>query len=145
MTRSNSAVADLYARGETEGRSGNMIIEGDTVYSYGTHFPIAKHLKGKIYLFNSDSYSMSTSNHMNLVRRALLRNKAILIFIKNCDTDYALENMKYNKELLHKLHSKYANARSERKREEYKNAIRELEKQNKLLHNFVPDILAKKI
>lgn len=45
-----------------------------TIYSYGTHFPIAKHVTNKhgesAVLFTTRNYSHSTSAHKSLVRRA---------------------------------------------------------------------------
>jgi hypothetical protein len=39
---SNKKVAEAFANGKAMGASGNMFISGDTVYSYGYHFPIAR-------------------------------------------------------------------------------------------------------
>ena len=44
-----------------------MFFEGDTVYSYGYHFPIAKHVGRGTVLFTEDSYSNSTAKHKNEV------------------------------------------------------------------------------
>jgi len=45
----------------------NMFYDGATIYSYGEHFPIAKHVRdasGKhVVLFTTDSYSSSTGKH----------------------------------------------------------------------------------
>ena len=52
-----------------------MFYEGDTIYSWGYHFPIAKFVTApngeRVVLINKDSYSVSTSKHQCLVRRAL--------------------------------------------------------------------------
>jgi hypothetical protein len=54
---------------------GNCFFTGDTIYSYGHHFPIAKFHKmpngQEIVLFNSSSYSVSTSRHQGEVRSAI--------------------------------------------------------------------------
>jgi hypothetical protein len=54
---------------------GNLFFRGDTIYSYGEHFPIARHVtnsKGKrAVLFNSASYSSTTSSHQGAVRSAI--------------------------------------------------------------------------
>lgn len=53
----------------------SVFFEGDTIYSYGRHFPIARHIvnaKGdKAVLFTSRSYSVSTSKHVSFTRGAL--------------------------------------------------------------------------
>lgn len=53
----------------------NFYFEGDTIYSYGSHFPIARHVvnaKGvPAIVFTQRSYSVTTAKHINLVRRAI--------------------------------------------------------------------------
>lgn len=72
----NQKVATRFAEGGTKGHSLNMFIEGDTIYSYGYHFPIARRT-GKEYnhapvvLFNKNGYSHTTSNHKGHVYWAL--------------------------------------------------------------------------
>lgn len=53
----------------------NVYYKGKTIYSYGSHFPMAYRtdymFKGKdIILYNSTSYSVSTSKHQSYVRTA---------------------------------------------------------------------------
>jgi hypothetical protein len=79
----NQSVADLFAEGYTEGESGNMFIEGNVVYSYGHHFPIAVRSGGKVY-FNSDGYSMTTSIHKGRVLRALA-SRGVQVVMKNTE------------------------------------------------------------
>ena len=50
-------------------KSGNMFTDGITIWSYGTHFPIATKLKNGKILFNIDGYSRSTSKHKSFVER----------------------------------------------------------------------------
>lgn len=52
------------------GKAGNVYFEGETIYSYGSHFPIAKHYQGGV-AFTSRSYSHSTSKHKSVTRRAI--------------------------------------------------------------------------
>jgi hypothetical protein len=50
--------------------SGNtLFFEGDTIYSYGRHFPIAKHVSGAV-LFTTRTYSNTTAKHISIVRHA---------------------------------------------------------------------------
>jgi len=55
--------------------NGNMFTQDITIFSYGSHFPIATKIERKnketMILFNSASYSNSTSKHQNEVRRAI--------------------------------------------------------------------------
>jgi hypothetical protein len=75
---SHSQLAHIFAqRTQNEGRSNNMFFENDIIYSYGIHFELAKFIdfNNKKYLFvNTYSYSSSTGNHQNHVRRAINKN-----------------------------------------------------------------------
>lgn len=62
------------ARSQKEGRASRIFFEGDTIYSYGRHFPMAKFYDVKdetVVLINDSTYSVSTSKHMCYVRSAL--------------------------------------------------------------------------
>jgi len=55
-------------------KTGNLYFRGETIYSYGSHFPIAKHVehKGKkCILFTTRDYSPTTSGHKSEVARAI--------------------------------------------------------------------------
>lgn len=56
-------------------RGFNMYYDGETIYSYGRHFPLARFFTApngeRVVLINTDSYSNSTSKHKTIVRRAL--------------------------------------------------------------------------
>lgn len=74
----NAQCAHVWAsRSQEEGRTStnNMFFIGDTIYSYGRHFPMAMFYRmdnGQQVVFeNDDSYSVSTSRHQSYVRRAL--------------------------------------------------------------------------
>lgn len=61
----NSQVAHAWANKTGKHRSGsNFYYDGDTIYSYGGHFPIARHVDGVV-LFTTESYSNSTAKHIN--------------------------------------------------------------------------------
>jgi hypothetical protein len=54
--------------------NGNLYFEGDTIYSYGSHFPIARHVssgKQDAVLFTTRTYSVTTSGHCSAVRSAI--------------------------------------------------------------------------
>jgi hypothetical protein len=66
----NSQLAHVWANNPNkDGKGSNMFVRDGVIYSYGTHFPIARHYKGVV-LFTSRSYSVSTSKHKSYVRHA---------------------------------------------------------------------------
>lgn len=68
MNNKNLALA--FASGRTKGKGNNMFIDGDIIYSYGYHFPIAKRY-GNRALITKKKYSQTTSKHTNIVKGAL--------------------------------------------------------------------------
>ena len=60
---------------EARNRQGNLYFTGDTIYSYGSHFPIARHVTNdageRAVLFTTASYSVTTSSHCSAVRSAI--------------------------------------------------------------------------
>ena len=55
-------------------KCGNLYFQGTTIFSYGSHFPIARHVehKGKkCILFTTRDYSSMTAKHKSQVRRAI--------------------------------------------------------------------------
>jgi hypothetical protein len=56
-------------------RQGNLYFTGDTIYSYGSHFPIACHVTNdageRAVLFTTATYSVTTSSHCSAVRSAI--------------------------------------------------------------------------
>jgi hypothetical protein len=73
----NRMIAHLWAhQSQHEARNGNrsFFFAGDTIYSYGGHFPIARIVKngrgGVAALFNPGSYSTTTSCHQSIARDA---------------------------------------------------------------------------
>ncbi|MGK2884365.1 MAG: hypothetical protein ACSLE8_06250 [Rhodococcus sp. (in: high G+C Gram-positive bacteria)] len=56
---------------QSEGEAGNVFFRDSTIYSYGTHFAIAKHLPDGSIAFTSRDYSPSTGQHKSIVRSAI--------------------------------------------------------------------------
>ena len=60
---------------EARNRQGNLYLTGDTIYSYGSHFPIARHVTNdageRAALFTTATYSVTTSSHCSAVRSAI--------------------------------------------------------------------------
>jgi len=68
----NQQVAHLWASGnKASGKGSNFYFEGDTIYSYGSHFPIARRITEGFYLITERGYSNSTSRHISCTRRAI--------------------------------------------------------------------------
>ena len=72
----NEGVAKAFDGGSIA-QSGHMFSEGDAVYSYGHHFPIAMRLPDGTILWNEDTYSTTTARHKGQVLRELGREKLI--------------------------------------------------------------------
>ena len=54
--------------------NGSFYFNGDTVFSYGSHFPIARHVQSRkksAVLFTTKDYSVTTSGHKSAVRSAI--------------------------------------------------------------------------
>ena len=73
-----SEIAHLWmhkAQGNATNKQHNFYFEGDTIYSYGSHFPIARHVESAAgvpaVFFTTGSYSPTTSQHVSQVRQAI--------------------------------------------------------------------------
>jgi|GEM_PF-3378619 len=71
-------IAHLWAhktQDDARNPGGNFYFRGDTIYSYGSHFPIARHVtndKGEAaVLFTNQKWSNTTAKHINYVRRSI--------------------------------------------------------------------------
>lgn len=75
-------IPHLWAHGLEVGRKirnagGNLHAEGDTLYSYGSHFPIARRVPtsgGVVYLYTTRRYSVTTRGHCYAAERAMSGN-----------------------------------------------------------------------
>lgn len=135
---SNYEVAKLYAEGKTKGKSNNVFIDGDTIYSYGHHFPMAKRVNEPDidYLYNSCSYSPSTGKHQSYVRHCLGNKR--LLEIKDCDLSNAKKQKVDNVWTIQELYGKLKRVRSANSKVVYTRDIKELKEQNKLLERHIP-------
>lgn len=126
-----SDVAHLWANQlQDEARtSGNFYFNGPTIYSYGRHFPIAKHVehKGqKAVLFTTRSYSNTTSKHISVVRMAC--NHKNVIYCHNPEASHT-ENFEQWRRNIEIIAPALANARKPEKyldqiAREYAQAVR---------------------
>jgi hypothetical protein len=130
MPYNNNEVAKRFAQGSSsraENHTGSLYFTGDTIYSYGTHFPIARKLAShsrRVVLWNPESYSKTTSAHQNTVRGAL--RKADYKFavapvfyyatdtVKQCNRAHRT-NLRYHRDQIYKLINKQSRARKRSK------------------------------
>lgn len=95
----NDELAHVWAHGvDREIRNSNGSIftssDGQTVYSYGRHFPMAKRVRvdgQTVFLVNPDSYSVTTSKHQSDVMRAIRGLGDSYPIAPNCWDDLAGE------------------------------------------------------
>lgn len=87
--KTNQEVADAWAMGYSA-ESSNMFTDGQTIYSYGYHFPIATRVNGCV-LFNRTYYSSTTCKHQSHVRRAM-SGRVVL-----CRDIHANDNERYTR------------------------------------------------
>jgi len=64
-----------------DGRNTNESIyfRGDTIFSYGEHFPMAHRLSSGTFMVNGDTYSSTTSHHQSILRRVLRNENTFII------------------------------------------------------------------
>lgn len=84
----NRQIAINFGNGSTKGKGSHLFIEGDTIYSYGYHYPLTIRRDG-YYLFNTDYYSRSTARHKSYVRGEI--DGELVIDCPGCDLTKAGE------------------------------------------------------
>lgn len=140
-----STIAHLWANQlQDEARnSGNFYFNGSTIYSYGGHFPIAKHIEvngQKAVLFTTRGYSNTTARHIAVTRQAA--NHLNVIKCNNPNATYGenFESWKKDAELV------AAKLPKAKKPEKYLNELEYINSQaNKYAHFFgveLPAILS---
>jgi hypothetical protein len=73
-TESRFKVAEAFRYGNIA-TGANVFTDGNTIYSYGRHFPMAIRCQdetGTRMLVNEDKYSVTTSKHQSAVRTVLM-------------------------------------------------------------------------
>jgi hypothetical protein len=80
----NKQVAHLWANQSKESGSGShFYFEGATIFSYGPHFPIARHVNRRdglgAVLFTTDGYSSSTARHKSYVSQACHHHRVFYV------------------------------------------------------------------
>lgn len=75
---------------QSEGRASALFFRGDFIYSYGTHFCIARHLPNGVVAFTTRRYSVTTSAHIYRARGAAHHLQSVYC---NDPSDSAAQNM----------------------------------------------------
>lgn len=82
----NSMLAHVWAQqSQDDGRNagGSFYFLGTTIFSYGSHFPIASFTKSDLVLINNATYSNTTAKQQNHVRNAIPSNVRT-IYVLDC-------------------------------------------------------------
>lgn len=128
--KNNTDVAQAFAQGATSGEKSHVFIEGDTIYSYGTHFPIARRIPGtKTALFTTRGYSTTTAKHKSQVHSALTQDGYDIIETKDPNTTNYEEVYKELTARQLELDTKRTHARSDNVRGRYTSEISSLSQQ----------------
>lgn len=97
--------------------TGSLYFSGDTIYSYGSHFPIARHLPNGAIAITTGSYSNTTAGHISLVRRAIPSYKTLIFVANPCMTADAGDRARAENAIANELASA-AKRRSKARRED---------------------------
>ena len=100
-----STIAHLWANQlQDEARnSGNFYFNGSTIYSYGGHFPIAKHIEKdgeRAVLFTTRGYSNTTARHISVTRQAASHLNVIKCYNPNTTHEENFNRWKIDAELV---------------------------------------------
>ena len=120
-------ISKRFATTDKEGSASSMFIYGDTIYSYGYHFPIARKT-GKldsagrpIALFTCRGYSMTTAHHKSYVYRALLEAGYRIIVTDISEVRVSESALNFLKKEIEEAQQKALRARKEDMHEYWKN------------------------
>lgn len=98
-----SEVAHYWAnKVQSEGKAGNIWFRDSAIYSYGSHFCIAKHIDNGRVLFTTRTYSVTTQQHKSMVRSAARHLE--LIYVHDPDDTTAANVRHARDEIRHLLH-----------------------------------------
>ena len=91
-----------------------MYFTGDTIYSYGSHFPIAQLTTAPngedVLLFTTDTYSNTTTRHISYVQQGIRNTRRRVVYCFNPQGDRP-SNIRDFKQRLEKIQAKHAKAR----------------------------------
>ena len=111
----NDMVAHIWAhqsQDSARNAKSTFYFEGDTIYSYGRHFSIARHVetkRGRAVLLTTRDYSVTTTRHKSMVARAC--QHLTVFHVQDVDANPRQQFEEYRKRYL-ELAKRYARARS---------------------------------
>jgi len=77
--RNNNEVAHVWAnQSQARGHGSHFFFDGPSIFSYGRHFEIARHVSGVV-LFTTDDYSVTTARHKTIAIRAVNHKKVFFV------------------------------------------------------------------
>lgn len=88
VLNSNELAHVWASQSQNEGRAGSFYFRDKTIYSYGSHFPIAT-IAGNDVLFTMRSYSNSTAKHIGKAYRAVSHKNLIYCYDVPVNLKYA--------------------------------------------------------
>ncbi len=84
--------------------TGNLFFGDDTIYSYGTHFPIARHVTNSrgesAVLFTTRTRSVTTAKHIRMVRAAIPDNVTVFNVVDLHSNDHQNRWVHYQNRIL---------------------------------------------
>lgn len=136
---SNKQVAEAFAKGATKGHSMNMFIDGDKIYSYGYHFPMARRLdktvdSKKVYLLTTKTYSNTTARHLSHVRWALRDD--VVVRVWNVETEDRESNKKEMIDRLTEATGKLERARTDWSKDSWLREKNEIESEMRFYNSL---------
>lgn len=76
---SNNAVTNVFnQQSQHYGKANSMFFEGNTLYSYGYHYPLALFIEPNTILINDKGYSVTTAKHIRIAKAETNNRKQIL-------------------------------------------------------------------
>lgn len=136
-------VAHLWAnqvQDEARNAGNSLFFYGDTIYSYGHHFAIAKHVEHngvKACLFTTRKYSVTTSAHTSFVSSAA--NHLNLIYVPFPDGDFEKNARQFERNIKNALASIVSARKPEKYLYEARVILGQLEKYADFMGEPVPD------
>jgi len=128
-------VAHLWAnRHQDEARTptSNFYFNGDIIYSYGSHFPIARIMEDGTVMFTLDTYSNTTAKHISVVRSACSFRKKVYCYKINTYKDVSGWDHKSNFDIWQRhIEDNLKSLARARKPEKYIGAIENLQEEIK--------------
>jgi len=92
--RTNEQFVQAFAlQQKTNGRLNSLLIDGDTIYSFGYHYPLAMHITNDAVLINDEGYSRTTAKHIGLAMWNTNHKKQL--FVSEVCIGHVLAHMEY--------------------------------------------------